>query len=87
MTCRSSCSRGGDAVTVNPIYDLMVEALICADSLALGDGTDALLHDAVERCRFLGLPEWLPQFVALVEAMGENLRKPTVQAWGTARKT
>ena len=71
---------------MNPVYDLMVEALICADSLALGDGA-ALLHAALARCRFSGLPEWTPELAALVEAMGENLRKPTVQAWGAARKT
>lgn len=59
-------------MTVNPVYELMVESLICADCLALGDGA-ALIHAAIERCRFSGLPEWTPQFVALVEAMGEPL--------------
>jgi hypothetical protein len=52
----------------NPVYELLVEALDCADRLTLVDGA-ALLHDAIERCHFLELPEWLPQFAALVKAM------------------
>lgn len=54
---------------MNPVYDLLVEALDCADRLALADGA-ALLHDAIERCRAVAeLPDWLPQFAALVKAM------------------
>lgn len=58
---------------MNPIYELLVEALDCADRLTLTDGA-ALLHDAIERCRIVELPDWLPQFAALIEAM----KKPTI---------
>ncbi|MDG4605621.1 MAG: hypothetical protein P9D89_06010 [Candidatus Contendobacter sp.] len=55
-------------MTVNPVYDLLVEAMDCVDRLALLD-SPALIRDAIERCREVGLPEWLPQFAALVDAM------------------
>lgn len=54
---------------MNPVYDLLVEAMDCADRLALGDSA-ALLHDAIERAgEVVELPHWLPQFAALIEAM------------------
>jgi hypothetical protein len=57
--------------TVNPVYDLLVEALDCADRLALADGS-LLLGDAIERAyEVIELPDWLPQFETLVEAMGK----------------
>lgn len=56
-------------MTVNPVYELLVEAMDCADRLALGDGA-ALLHDAMARAgKVAELPDWLPQFAALVKAM------------------
>ena len=57
---------------MNPVYDLLVEALDCADRLALADGS-RLLGDAIERaCEVIELPDWLPQFETLVEAMGKS---------------
>lgn len=56
-------------MTVNPVYDLLVEAMDCVDRLALLD-SPALIRDAIERCHVaVELPEWLPQFAALVDAM------------------
>lgn len=56
---------------MNPVYDLLVEALDCSDRLALADGSRCL-GDAIERAyEVIELPGWLPQFEALVEAMGE----------------
>ena len=52
---------------VNPVYDLLVEAMDCADRLALADGS-RLLGDAIERAyEVIELPGWLPQFETLVE--------------------
>lgn len=57
--------------TVNPVYDLLVEALDCADRLALADGS-RWLGDAVNSAReVIELPDWLPQFETLVSAMGK----------------
>jgi len=57
--------------TVNPVYDLLVEALDCADRLALADGS-RWLGDAVSSAyEVIELPDWLPQFETLVEAMGK----------------
>ncbi|TXI76863.1 MAG: hypothetical protein E6Q44_14805 [Flavobacteriales bacterium] len=57
--------------TVNPVYDLLVEALDCADRLALADGS-RWLGDAIARAyEVIELPDWLPQFETLVEAMGK----------------
>ena len=56
---------------MNPVYDLLVEALDCADRLALADG-HRLIVEAIERAyEVIELPDWLPQFETLVEAMGE----------------
>lgn len=58
--------------TVNPVYDLLVEALDCADRLALADGS-RWLDDAVNSAyEVIELPDWLPQFEDLVEAMGQS---------------
>ena len=55
---------------VNPVYDLLVEALACADKLAVADGS-RWLGDAVNRAyEAVELPDWLPKFETLVEAMG-----------------
>lgn len=57
---------------MNPVYDLLVEALDCADRLALADGS-LCLGDAIERAyEVIELPDWLPQFETLVEAMGKT---------------
>lgn len=56
---------------MNPVYDLLVEALDCADRLAFADGSD-WLGDAVNSAyEVIELPDWLPQFETLVEAMGK----------------
>ncbi len=56
---------------MNPVYDLLVEALDCADRLALADGS-RWLGDAIARAyEVIELPDWLPQFETLVEAMGK----------------
>lgn len=56
---------------VNPVYELFTEATDCADRLTVADGA-SLLADAVARAReVIELPDWLPQFCALVEAMSE----------------
>ncbi len=57
---------------MNPIYDLLVEAPDCADRLALADGS-RLLVDAIERAyEVVELPDWLSQFEAMIEAMGQH---------------
>lgn len=57
---------------MNPVYDLLVEALDCADRLALADGS-RWLDDAVNSAyEVIELPDWLPQFEDLVEAMGQS---------------
>ncbi len=57
---------------MNPVYDLLVEALDCADRLALADGS-RWLDDAVNSAyEVIELPDWLPQFETLVEAMGRS---------------
>ncbi len=55
----------------NPVYDLLVECMDCADQLTLADH-NGLLHDAIERAyEVIELPDWLPQFESLIAAMGE----------------
>lgn len=63
-------------MTANPIYELLVEALDCADRLALGDGSRWLADAMNSAYKVAELPEWLPQFIALVEAM--RARRDTV---------
>jgi hypothetical protein len=59
---RRGLRRFGRMAAVNPVYDLLVEALDCADRLALSDGS-RLLGDAIERAyEVIELPDWLPQF-------------------------
>lgn len=56
---------------MNPVYDILVEALDCADRLAFAD-VSRLLGDAVNSAyEVIELPDWLPQFECLVEAMGK----------------
>ncbi|MFZ1830530.1 MAG: hypothetical protein WAW42_17575 [Candidatus Competibacteraceae bacterium] len=60
---------------MNPVYELLVEAMDCADRLALADGS-RLLEDAVNSVHeVIELPGWLPQFETLVEAMGKSAPK------------
>lgn len=54
----------------NPIYDLLVEALDCADRLPFAGEASPLLVDAIHRTgQVVERPNWLPQFEALVKAM------------------
>lgn len=56
----------------NPVYDLLVEALDCSDRLPMD--SQACLAEAIHRTyEVIELPDWLPQFEALISAMATRL--------------
>ncbi|HUM95948.1 MAG TPA: hypothetical protein PLU26_15990 [Candidatus Competibacter sp.] len=55
----------------NPIYSLFIEAMDTADRLPLDPR--ASLEDATERARaIIDLPDWLPAFESLINAMSDG---------------
>ncbi|MBK8184347.1 MAG: hypothetical protein IPK63_16295 [Candidatus Competibacteraceae bacterium] len=56
----------------NPAYDLLVDALDCAERLTWCD-PPTVLAEAINRAyEVIELPDWLPEFEQLIAAMAKS---------------
>lgn len=56
----------------NPVYDLLVDALDCAERLTWCD-PPTVLAEAINRAfEVIELPAWLPEFEQLIAAMAKS---------------